>query len=327
VKNFTYVKAARLEEAADMLRGSPEGQIIAGGTDLLPLMKEGILAPQVVVDISGCEGGKGISVQGDVVRIGALSSLSDIARHDEVNSSLRALAEACRLAASPQLRNMGTIGGNLLQQTRCWYYRGQFDCWLKGGSVCYARDGENEQQAIFNTEPGASPCVSAHPSDPAVALLALGASVQVLESGGVRRLPLDEFFALPTQQRRSFNTLPNGALLTAIEVPISSGDRRSTYVKAMSRAAWSFSLASVAVVIEINDGAISEGRVALGGVAPIPIRAQTAEQALSGCPIGDVEKDGFAEQLIAGARPLSRNSYKLALLKGVFKEALSNILD
>ncbi|HYP18441.1 MAG TPA: FAD binding domain-containing protein, partial [Chloroflexia bacterium] len=167
--NFTYRRARSPQEALDALQQQDGSKLLAGGTDLVPLLKEGIWSPGSLVDITAMTGCDAIETREDGLHIGALVPLSILASHPAIQQSYTALSDACRLAATPQLRNMGTIGGNLLQQTRCWYYRGPYDCWLKGGDVCYARGGENEYHSIFATAPEESRCVSAHPSDPAAA--------------------------------------------------------------------------------------------------------------------------------------------------------------
>src|SRR5947209_5622843 len=183
MNNFAYSRAGSIEEALQSLQAG-QTSLLAGGTDLVPLMKDEIASPVAVVDITGWKELSRIEQREDGLHIGALVSLGDIARDSLVAGSYAALAQACNLAATPQLRNMGTIGGNLLQQTRCWYYRGPYNCWLKGGDTCFARGGENELHSIFATAPDQSPCVSAHPSDPAAALLAFDAQVKYRTSSG-----------------------------------------------------------------------------------------------------------------------------------------------
>lgn len=322
MRNFAYVKVSTPGEAVQVLDAAAGGRVIAGGTDLLPLAKEEIVAPGALVDISGWTEGNGIREEGGSLVIGALTTLSDIVSNERVRAEFTALADACRVAATPQLRNMGTIGGNLLQQTRCWYYRGPFDCWLKGGEKCFARHGENELHSIFATN--ASPCVSAHPSDPAAALLALDARVRFTTSQGEADMPVEELFALPESSRRSFVTLPDGVVITAIVLPSTPSGTRSTYVKAMARASWGFPLAGVAIALEGNS-VISKARVALSGVAPVPMRAREVETKLEGSAPSDLDYTALADLLVAEAQPLSHNKYKVALLRGVFAEALEAV--
>jgi xanthine dehydrogenase YagS FAD-binding subunit len=325
MRNFDYVRAASPEEAIKLLAGDDAqgARLLAGGTDLVPLAKDDIVSPGLLVDISGWVDGVGIERRDGSLVIGALTPLSTIAEDLTVRREYTALAEACRLAATPQLRNMGTIGGNLLQQTRCWYYRGPFDCWLKGGDTCYARHGENELHSIFSTS--ASPCVSAHPSDPAAALLALDARVRFIASGGEEEIALEELYALPEQSRRSFVRLPADAVITAIVLPTAPTETRSIYVKAMPRASWAFSLAGVAIALEIKGDTIANAGVALSGVSPIPMRVRQVEEALEAHTLSNVNSESLGDILVANAQPLAHNGYKVALLRGVFSEALEGV--
>jgi xanthine dehydrogenase YagS FAD-binding subunit len=326
MNDFQYIRAQSVEEALSALRDTHGAQVLAGGTDMVPLMKDEIAAPLALVDIGAWKGGSRIESRQDGLHIGALASLSALAAHEIVRSRYAALAEACELAASPQLRNMGTIGGNMLQQTRCWYYRGPYNCWLKGGDTCFAREGENEYHSIFATEPEVSPCVSAHPSDPAVALMALGAQVKFRTPAGEDTLPIEEFYALPDVSRRGFVTLPGGALLTEVTLSPAPAHGKSVYVKAMARAAWAFALAGVAIHIDFEGSQVRSARIALGGAAPIPMRAGQVEDALAGSRPDNVDAERLAALLVEEARPLTHNGYKVRLLRGLFKEALERVL-
>lgn len=325
MNNFGYTRATTADEAVQALETDGRAALVAGGTDLIPLMKDRIVNPTFLVDVASLVQGRDVSLGADGLSIGAATTLSELASSKDTQREYSALAEACSLAASPQLRNMGTIGGNLLQQTRCWYYRGEHLCWLKGGDVCYARNGENELHSIFLNAPSESPCVSAHPSDPAVALLALGAVIRGKSPAGEFEKPVDELFALPTDERRNFVELPAGAVITEVLVPPTRGGR-SVYLKAMPRALWAFSLAGVAVYVRRDGKRIAEARVALGGVAPIPFRATWIEEALIGSEASTLDADVLADALVARATPLSQNGYKVALLKGFFKNALAQAL-
>ena len=322
MRNFDYVQVGSPEEALRTLAAADgkSALLLAGGTDLIPLAKDNIVGPELLVDISGWAAGAGIEDRGGSLVIGARTPLSAMATDKVVLQKYTALAQACNLAATPQLRNMGTIAGNLLQQTRCWYYRGPFECWLKGGENCFARNGENEHHAIFQTSQ--SPCVSAHPSDPASALLVLDARVRFTSSAGDLEIALEELFALPEPSRRSFSRLPSDAFITSVILPAATSQLRSTYVKAMPRAAWAFALAGVAIAIEAEGERIKWARVALSGLAPVPFRAREVESALVGQPVNKVDHAALAEILVADAEPLSQNKYKVTLLRGVFTEAL-----
>jgi xanthine dehydrogenase YagS FAD-binding subunit len=288
-------------------------------------MKEEIISVQELVDINGWEAARRTEKREDGLHIGALVRLCEIAASEIVRREYTALYEACGLAASPQLRNMGTIAGNFLQDTRCWYYRGPFDCWLKGGRVCFAREGENELHALYGTGPGESKCVSAHPSDPAAALLALGARVRFRTRDGEHEVPVEELYALPEESRRAFVTLPGDGVITDVVLPAPTGGR-SAYAKGMARGSWAFPLAGVALYTEIEGSRIREARVGLSGVAPVPWRASGIEAGLSGAKVDEIDISLVAEAFVEGARPLAKNSYKLELLKGLLQEVWERLL-
>jgi xanthine dehydrogenase YagS FAD-binding subunit len=260
----------------------PNARALAGGTELVPLLRDGIVDAERLVDVRAAVPR---GVQGQT--IGAGTTLAELERDSTIPDALR---EACRLAASPQLRNMGTIGGNLLQATRCWYWRLQFPCRLHGGDVCHAREGRNREHAIFANDF----CASAHPSDPAAALLALGATVRTDR----RSFPLGELYRLPTEDDRDVTTLEPGELIVELEVPTPTA---STYLKAMDRKRWAFALVGVAAA-RFDDGV----RLALAGVAPIPWSL------------------GSPEALDA-AEPLSENAYKVELARALVRRASAAI--
>jgi xanthine dehydrogenase YagS FAD-binding subunit len=290
-------------------------------------MKDDLADPDTVIDLSAWTAGAGIEEGADGLRIGAMTTLASIASAQTVRSRYTALADACRLSAAPQLRNMGTIGGNLLQQTRCWYYRGDFQCWLKGGNKCYAREGRNEQHAIFYTDPTQSICVSAHPSDPAAALLALDARMEYVTADGTATMPLSELFALPTGDRRSFTTLPQGAIITAVLIDRPAANMISIYCKAMPRATWAFALAGAAILLVVQEKKVVTARVALSGVAPVPLRTPAVEDLLAGMAIEAMDPAQLALHLTASARPLAMNGYKVELVQGLFEQTLKELLE
>jgi len=253
-----------------------EGTPIFGGTEVVPLLRSGILRPETLVDVRdvvphGVEG----------TRIGAGTTLADLERDPQVPEALR---EACRLAASPQLRNTGSLGGNLLQETRCWYWRLNWPCRLHGGDECFAKEGEHREHAILAN----GFCASAHPSDPAAALLALGATVHT----SLRSLPIGALYRLPTPDDRRTTTLEAGELILELEVPT---PERSVYLKAMERKRWAFPLVGVAAA---RSGGST--RIALAGVAPVPWLLE-----------GD----------LADATPLPRNAYKVDVARALLRRA------
>lgn len=325
MRPFEYTSAPTLDAALDILSQTTNGAIrpLAGGTDLLTLMKGDIVTPDHLVDIKRAAGlTSGIEKDGGGLRIGALTSLSEIERHPVIRERYSALAEAAAIAATPQLRNMATIGGNLLQRPRCWYYRNPlFHCWLKGGDTCNARDGQNRLHALF----GDSPCVAAHPSDPAVALLALDAMLTVRGPSGERQFAIADFFTLPTDDHRVETSLQPGELIVDVRLPATT--MRSAYLKAMDRKVWAFALVSVAAALKVENGAISDARLVLGGVAPIPWRIPAAEQALIGSAPGAAAFDGAADAALADAQPLEHNGYKMPLAKSLVRRALNSLVD
>ncbi|MDQ3548727.1 MAG: xanthine dehydrogenase family protein subunit M [Chloroflexota bacterium] len=324
MRPFEYSSAPSIDAALEILGQTNNGAIrpLAGGTDLLTLMKADIVTPDHLVDIKrATDLTDGVEETGDGLRIGALTSLTELETNPLVRERYPALAEAAAIAATPQLRNMATIGGNLLQRPRCWYYRNPlFHCWLKGGDTCHARDGQNRLHALF----GDSPCVATHPSDPATALLALDASVTVRGASGERHVPLSDFFALPSADRRTETTLQPGELVVDIRLPASG--MQSTYLKAMDRKVWAFALVSVAAAIQVEDGKISAARLVLGGVAPMPWRVPAVEQALIGSAPDAATFDRAAEAALTGAQPLEHNGYKVPLAQSLVRQALGSLV-
>ena len=321
MKPFEYARAGDVAEALELV-GGPAGSVpLAGGTDLLTLMKANIAAPAKLVDIKRAAGLDGrIEELADGLEIGALATLSDIEANALIRERYTALAEACDFAATPQLRNMATIGGNLLQRPRCWYFRNhRIDCWLKGGTECPARKGENQLHALFAN----GPCVAVHPSDPAGPLMALGAEVRLRSSAGERKLPLESFFAPPENDRRLETRLAPGELVVSIRIPASPDvRRRSTYLKAMPRNAWAFAEAGVAVSAEFRGDVLEEIRIVLTGVANVPWRASAAEARLRDGSADPSRFNEAADAALASARPLNGNAYKVPLAKALIRKAL-----
>jgi xanthine dehydrogenase YagS FAD-binding subunit len=294
---------------------------LAGGTDLLTLMKADIAAPSHLVNIKHlAELPSGIADTAEGLTLGTLTTLADIETHAVIRQHYPLLAQAAAVAATPQLRNMATLGGNLLQRPRCWYFRSRLlQCWLKGGTECPARDGENRFHALF----GGGPCAAVHPSDLAPALLALDAQVRLQSRGRSRTAPMAEFFALPTEDRRHETRIGRDELLLSVFVPRSPQGTRSIYLKAMDRRVWAFALVAVAAAVRLDGRRLVDARVVLGGVAPIPWRASAAEQEVIGVEANDAVFARAAEAALAGAEPLEHNAYKVPLAKNLIQRALS----
>jgi xanthine dehydrogenase YagS FAD-binding subunit len=322
MRAFAYSSATELDAAVARLDGDTV-RPLAGGTDLLTLIKGDIVTPIELIDIKRAGGlHDRIEITDVDIVLGALVTLAQIEHHAGLRERAPALVEAAALAASPQLRNMATIGGNLLQRPRCWYYRSsRFHCWLKGGEECFARGGENQQHALF----GESPCVAVHPSDPAAALMAFDASVAVHGPAGDRVVPLGEFLAAPSDERRTETTLARNEIVTEIRVPAPAAGSRSAYLKAMDRKVWAFALAGCAAVARIEHGAIADARIVLTGVAPVPWRATEAEAVVIGQPPSEVLFGRAAAAALSGARPLAKNGYKLPLAEALVRRALASV--
>ncbi|TAM76286.1 xanthine dehydrogenase family protein subunit M [bacterium] len=318
---FEYARAGDAAGAVAALAGDPEAAFIAGGTELVNWLKDGIERPGRVVDINRLPLGQ-IEATSAGLRIGTLARMSDVAAHRAVRSGFPALAEALERSASAQLRNMASMGGNLLQRTRCPYFRAETDLPCnkrRPGSGCAAREGLNRTHAIFGWSDA---CVATHPSDAAVALRALEASVRVLGRGGERSIPLADFYRLPGDAPERDTVLEHGELIVGIDVPATPRARRSWYVKVRERASYEFALVSAAVALDLDGGRIREVRIALGGVAPMPWPLTEAERALAGLPLERAALARAVDGAFSEARPLARNAFKIALAKRTVVRAL-----
>jgi xanthine dehydrogenase YagS FAD-binding subunit len=319
---FEHTAAETPREAVTLLAAAPDGsaRLIAGGTDLLTLMKAGIETPRQLIDLKPARGDlRYLLFDPDgTLHMGALTTLAEVARHPEVAARLPILLQAVRDAATPQLRATATVAGNLLQRNRCWYFRGAFTCWMKGGDECLARHGQNQHHAIFES----SRCVAPHPSDVAPALLALEASVIIQGPAGTRVIPLDQLLVAPNDAARVAHRLGSDEVITEIHVPPQPEGARGVYLKAMERQAWSFALASVAAQLTLREGVAEQARLILGGVATIPWRAQAAEDALIGQRVTVELAATAADQAMASATPLSHNGYKVPLTRELLRRAI-----
>jgi len=329
MKAFEWMTPASIDEAVEMLKSAPASndvddmaRPIAGGQDLLTTMKDYLTRPARLVNLKSVRGLDRIEDDGKKgLRIGALVTLTQLEEHPLVRRSFPGLAEAAHSIATPQIRNLGTVGGNLCQRPRCWYYRlEEAVCLKKGGSECYAAKGENKYNAIL----GGGPSYIVHPSDLAPMLVALGASVRVVGVEGKRVIALDKFFTLPSEGSiRRENVLKNDDLITEILVPASNFAAHSTYLKFKERESLDFALASVAAAVELGaNKVVRQARIVLGGVAPIPWRAPKAEEFLTGKTLSaDVLKE-TAQLALAGAKPLEKNAYKIPLTQTLVRRAL-----
>ncbi|MFI5312362.1 MAG: FAD binding domain-containing protein [Gemmatimonadales bacterium] len=305
-------------EAALAALAAPHAVALGGGTDLLVTMKEQLARPAHLVDLRRLPRAREIVVRDDgSVRLGHAVRITDLAKHPIIRSRLGALAESAEAVGTPALRNMGTIAGNLCQRPRCWYFRSGIACLKSGGTGCPAVEGENQYHAIID----AGPCHAVHPSDPAIALVALEATVEI--AGGAKRsVPLAEFHANAASDPLGETTLAPGEMIEAIEIPARSAGGTQRYAKLMQRGAWDFALVSLAA-IKRTDG---EVRLVLGGVAPRPYRVnQSVEEDVASGALDDESVDALAERALYDAKPLGKNRYKVRLAATLLKDAMREL--
>lgn len=321
MRPFEYVKPSSLDEAVKALgRKFSDAKILAGGIDLLGELKEGIIAPNRLVNLKGVSDLRYIRfTDKDGLRLGALTTLTEIETHSIIRQRFTALAEAARSVATPQIRNVGTIGGNLCQRPRCWYYRDEHTrCLKKGGPLCFAYNGENKYHAIL----GGGPCYIVHPSDCAPALIALNASVNLVSPRGKRTVPLEEFFVLPSRRLDHETIIEPDEIVTEIHVPTPEPNTRSTYLKFREKQSLDFAISGVAVMLRMRNGMCEDVRVVLAGVAPIPWRSKEAEGVLKGKRITPELAEQAGKAAVADAQPLAHNSYKIPLTQAIVKRAI-----
>ena len=327
MKTFEWTSPTTINEAVKLLTDSSPGDIheaprpIAGGQDLLTTMKDYTSRPSRLVNLKNIRGMDRITLNARGLTIGALATLSELEEHAGVRKSFPGLSEAAHSIATPQIRNLGTVGGNLCQRPRCWYFRlEEVVCLKKGGSECYAAKGENKYNAII----GGGPSYIVHPSDLAPMLLALGARVTVAGAAGKRIIPLDKFFTLPSEGSiRRENVLQNEEIITEIFVPASPLATRSTYLKFKERESLDFALASVAAAVQLaGSRTVRDARIVLGGVAPIPWRVPAAEKFLVEKSLTPDVLAEAAKIALADAKPLEKNAYKVPLAQTLVRRAL-----
>jgi len=325
MKPFTNVNPRDVQHAVTLLRQAKnDGRttaIVGGGSDVLALLKERIVSPDLLINLKAMNGLDQISVNGNGATIGGLVTLSTIAQHAALRREYAVLAQAAEGVATPQIRNVGTLAGNVCQRPWCWYYRNGFPCLKNGGTTCFSVTGENQFHAIF----GGGPSYIVHPSDTAPALVALDAQFRLVGPSGERVVPAAEFFVLPRENAARENVLADGEILADVRLPRAIAGTRSTYHKVLDREAWTHAVVSAAIVLEMDQGVCRSARIVLGGVAPIPWRLPEVERLLIGQRITPTLAERAAETAITGARPLARNGYKVPLTKGVVERTLTEL--
>ena len=329
MKAFEWANPTTLAEVAKLLE--PESnefdeapQLIAGGQDLLTSMKDYLVRPTRLVNLKAVRGLDRIASNTSGLRIGALVTLSDLEENQVVRRNFPALAEAAHSVATPQIRNLGTVGGNLCQRPRCWYFRlEEAVCLKKGGSECFAATGESKYNAIL----GGGPSYIVHPSDLAPVLVALGATVTIVGASAKRTIPIQEFFTLPSDGPiRKENILKAGEIVTEVQVPSSSLAAKSTYLKFKERESLDFAMSAVAAAVELSPTKqVKQARIVLGGVAPIPWRALKAEKFLEGKSLSAEVLAETAKLALDGAKPLDKNAYKVPLTETLVRRALAKV--
>ena len=324
MRPFGYLVPPDPAAAIAAVTGRPGAAFLAGGTNLVDLMKLGVAAPDLLVDVTGLLPGLIEPVPGGGLRIGAGVRNSDLAADPRVRAGFPVLAQAVLAGASGQLRNMATVGGNLLQRTRCLYFQDVTKPCNKRmpGSGCPARTGDHRNLAVLGGSPH---CVATHPSDMAVALTALDAVVHIQRPAGLRVIPLGELYRLPGDRPDRETTLERGDLITAVEIPPLAYAGNSAYRKVRDRASYAFGVASVAAALDVAGGVVRDVRLAIGAVAPVPWRARAAERVLAGRP---ATAEGFgraADAELAAAAPLRDNAVKLTLVRNVLVRMLCEL--
>jgi xanthine dehydrogenase YagS FAD-binding subunit len=326
---FEYTSVADLEQALSQLSANnwSSAVLYAGGVDLLDLMKERLVEPKRLVNIKNISELKYInSDAAGNTQIGPLMTLAEIAAHAQIQHDFPALAHACGRAATPQIRNLATIGGNLCQRPRCWYFRSEdFHCTRKGGGTCFAKEGENRYHAIFTKD---EPCVIVHPSAAAVALVALNAQLKIASAaGGTRTLPLEKFFILPKENVHRENVLQPSEIITGITIPSEMRFYQNAYTKQREKQSYDWPLADVAVALKMNNGVVEQSRIVLGSAAPTPWRAVEAEEYLKGKALSLENASAAGELAVKDATPLSQNSYKVPLFKVILRRTLMSLAE
>lgn len=317
MKAFAYVNATNEKEAVAALAKAERGRLLpmAGGMDLLGMMKDYIVSPDRVVSIRSLDQTM-VSADGGL-RIGAATKLVDLVEHAQLRRSYPALATAAESVGTPQIRNVGTVGGNIMQRPRCWYFRNEeFNCLKKGGSRCFAVEGENQYHAIF----GDGPCHIVHPSSLAVPVIAYGGRFRVAGSRGAREIDAGEFFQMPNQNLYGESVLQPDEIITHVLLP-APGQKSASY-EVRFKQSHDWPLASASVNLVMSGPTVKSARVVMGAVAPVPWRAQAAERVLAGKAITEAIAAEAATAAVTGARPMSGNAYKVQIARTAVKRAI-----
>jgi xanthine dehydrogenase YagS FAD-binding subunit len=312
---------AELDDALNLAdRYAANGWLLGGGQDTYGWLKDRAKQPRAMIDLNGIEALRGIRESDDGIEIGATTTLRDIIRDQRIISDYGLLVDAAVSVASPQIRNVGTLGGNLVQDARCWYYRRGLSCYRAGGNTCYADtpDGMNREHSVF----GASRCVAVSPSDTATAIVALDATMVVQSVDGERTVTAEDFFVGPATHITRMTSLEPGEILTAVRIPAKWADKKFYFEKVADRNVWDFALVSIAVAMSMDGDTIDDSRFVCGSVACTPHRLRNVENAARGKTLSDESADAVASMASDGARPLNANQYKLPLMENLVRRAM-----
>ena len=321
---FDLAQPNSISDAQKLLEQQGEnGWVLAGGMDSFDWLKDRIKKPKVVVDLSGIAELKGVRATPDGIEIGAMTTLTEVVQHPVIREKYKLLAESAELVASPQIRNQGTIGGNVSQDARCWYYRAGWPCYRAGGNICYADtpEGRNREHAILH----ADRCVAVNPSDSAPALIALDAKFVIRTSKGERVVDAEDYFLGPDIDITRLHILRPGDLLTAIRIPSTWAGAQFYFEKVRDRNVWDFPLLNVASAMVVSSGSIERIRIAVNGAAARPLRLKGVEDAVRGKPPNATTGEMAGKLAVQGAVPLQFNAYKIPLMRNLVKRAIGGV--
>jgi len=323
---FELVQPNSIADAQKVLEQQGEnGWALAGGMDSFDWLKDRIKKPKVVVDLSGIAELEGVRTTADGIEIGAMTTLTKVVQHPEIREKYKLLAESAELVASPQIRNQGTLGGNVSQDARCWYYRAGWPCYRAGGNICYADtpEGRNREHAILH----ADRCVAVNPSDTAPALIALDAKFVILTRKGERVVDAQDYFIGPDIDITRLHVLEPGDLLTAIRIPSTWSGAQFYFEKVRDRNVWDFPLLNVATAMRVSGGKIDQIRIAVNGAAARPLRLKRVEDAVRGKAPNAATGEMAGKLAIEGAVPLQFNAYKIPLMRNLVKRAIGGVQE
>jgi len=306
-------------------RQGGDAWVLAGGMDSFDWLKDRIKKPKVVVDLSGIAELKGVRAAADGIEIGAMTTLTEVVQHPVIREKYKLLAESAELVASPQIRNQGTIGGNVSQDARCWYYRAGWPCYRAGGNICYADtpEGRNREHAILHAER----CVAVNPSDTAPALIALDAKIVIRTAKGERIVDAEDYFIGPDIDITRLHILQPGDLLTSIRIPSTWAGAKFYFEKVRDRNVWDFPLLNVASAMTISGSSIERIRIAVNGAAARPLRLRAVEDAVRGKPANAATGEMAGKLAVQGAVPLQFNAYKIPLMRNLVKRAIGGVQE